>query len=156
VGADDKMCLKPKYNHAIVSHAKYCCDLPDVVSSSDVGYSSLILVTSSLKQELTLDLLNGSDKDWASEFGKIKVKSLEYVKSTSTQNIQDLEIITNALHDLCIQEKDAAGDSVEASYLFKENAYTTQMEIVLEQMEFMHQKVICRRVDSDWRLCNTN
>jgi hypothetical protein len=173
VGAGDKMCLKPKFDCDIVSHSENCCDLPDTAflaikgPTSKVGHSSLILETSSLKEEPTMDLLNGSDKDWASEFGKIKANSLESiqdchvankliatvrkhrsfgktpsklnVESVHTRNIEDLEIITNALQDLCIPQKDASGDPVEVEYVFEEKTYKTQMEKVAEQMEFMYE-----------------
>ena len=173
VGAGDKMCLKSKYDCDIVSHAKNRCELSDTAflaikgPSSDVGHSSLILETSTLKEELRLDLLHGSDRDWASEFGKIKANSVKTiqdchvadeliatvhkhrsfgktpsklnVESVHSRSIEDLEIITTALRDLCIPDKDTSGDAIEAVFLFEESAYKSQMEKISDQMEFMYE-----------------
>jgi hypothetical protein len=173
VGAGDKMCVKLKNDCDIVSHAKNRCSVPESAflalkgPSGDVGHSSLTLETLKLSDELITDMLQGSDRDWASEFGKIKANSLESVQdcevaneliatvrkhrsfgktpsklnveSVHTRNIEDLEIITNALHDMCLPDKDDAGEPIEQKFVFEESAYKAQMLKIAEQMEFIYE-----------------
>jgi hypothetical protein len=71
-----------------------------------------------------------------------KTPSKLNVESVHARNIEDLDIITNTLHVLCLPDKDEPGESIEPKFLFEESVYTTQMKKIAEQMKFIYEMAL--------------
>ena len=92
VGTGDKVCLKVAESCEVFSHVKNKPELPQksfmgLKSSSDeVGHTSLILDTGNFDQSFISHLLEKTDMDWASEFGKIRANEVTSLSESSQAN----------------------------------------------------------------------